>query len=565
MANTVVINVQANTAGATADITTTTVAVDNLTQATEKLENANQKTGSSFEDVTKNGGAIAILDQLTGGLASRMRDTFEATKLFNFSLKGMRTAIIATGIGALVVAAALLVSYWDDIVGFFSGATSELEKQKKEYEEINNKSLLKIKLLKHEREIQKKLGKGVEDINKELEKELLVRQKSVALRLKGLKDIHEKTMQQLAEQVKASKDYGLVGSMIQAAEAKYLEKHAEDIEAINTLTADQLAIEQDLATIQGIKIEEKKKEIEENKALAELKKTELEELRVAQIDTQKEIREEELNQSDLKYAALLEKARKYYEEDSIQIKELERLQQDATTEINLKHQTEDREAFLTAEQIKIQDQIDVNNQVIKNAEDLAAEKKVIRDKELADQKVKADATEAIRNAEQDNIANGVNVLAKLAPKSKALQAAGIIASNAVTIAKIIQQTTAANTAAKLKYALIPGGTALAAAEIAANKVSAGVNIATSLAATAQGLSALKAGGSAGSSISLPSDNGGGAEAPAFNIVGQGQGNQIATALGQQQQTPIQAFVVSQDVTTAQSLENGIIQGATLGD
>ena len=56
-----------------------------------------------------------------------------------------------------------------------------------------------------------------------------------------------------------------------------------------------------------------------------------------------------------------------------------------------------------------------------------------------------------------------------------------------------------------------------------------------------------------------------AQAPAFNIVGQGGTNQIASALGEQQQTPIQAFVVSQDVTTAQSLENGIIQGATLGD
>ena len=56
----------------------------------------------------------------------------------------------------------------------------------------------------------------------------------------------------------------------------------------------------------------------------------------------------------------------------------------------------------------------------------------------------------------------------------------------------------------------------------------------------------------------------GAQAPSFNIVGQSGSNQIASALGEQQQTPIQAYVVSQDVTTAQSLENGIIQGATLG-
>ena len=49
--------------------------------------------------------------------------------------------------------------------------------------------------------------------------------------------------------------------------------------------------------------------------------------------------------------------------------------------------------------------------------------------------------------------------------------------------------------------------------------------------------------------------------PAFNVVGQSGFNQIATALGQDQ-PPIQAFVVSQDVTTAQQLNNAIIETAT---
>ena len=564
MANTVIINVQANTAAATADITTTTVAVDNLTKSSQKLDTANKGTASSFEDVTKNGGAIAILDQMTGGLASRMRDTFEATKLFNFSLKGMRTAIIATGIGALVVAAALLVSYWDNIVGFFSGATSELKRQKEEYAEINRKSELKITLLKHEREIQKKLGKGVDDINKALEKELLIRQKSNKIRLKELKEIHDKELAQLEELAKITKGKFLFGGIMQGAKLQYLEDNKEALEEITALEKEELQIENDLVDLIVIKNDKIKKAQEDAKTAAALKKAELEELRIAQIDTVKEVREEELKQADLKYEALLEKARKYYADDSTQIKELERLQQDTKTELKLKHAEEDREAFLTTEQIKIQDQIDVNNEVIKNAEELSAAKKLISDKELEQEKAVAEAKASIRNAELDNIANGVNVLAKIAPKSKALQAASIVASNAVGITKIIQNTTAANAAAKLKYALIPGGAALAAAEIAANKVSAGINIATSIAATAKGLSALKAGGSAGTSVSLPSDNGGGAQQPQFNIVGQGAGSQIASALGEQQQTPVQAFVVSQDVTTAQSLENAIISGATLG-
>ena len=51
-------------------------------------------------------------------------------------------------------------------------------------------------------------------------------------------------------------------------------------------------------------------------------------------------------------------------------------------------------------------------------------------------------------------------------------------------------------------------------------------------------------------------------APQFNIVGQSGFNQVAQALGQQQ--PVQAFVVAQDVTTAQQLNNNIISSATVG-
>tara|TARA_B100001093_G_scaffold318682_1_gene304035 strand:- start:4592 stop:6472 length:1881 start_codon:yes stop_codon:yes gene_type:complete len=52
--------------------------------------------------------------------------------------------------------------------------------------------------------------------------------------------------------------------------------------------------------------------------------------------------------------------------------------------------------------------------------------------------------------------------------------------------------------------------------------------------------------------------------PSFNIVGASDTNQLADAIGGQTQQPIQAFVVANDVTTAQSLENNIVEGATLG-
>ena len=76
-------------------------------------------------------------------------------------------------------------------------------------------------------------------------------------------------------------------------------------------------------------------------------------------------------------------------------------------------------------------------------------------------------------------------------------------------------------------------------------------------------SQLGGGGGGGSSVSFqaaPTPS----VPPAFNVVGASATNQLAGAIGSQAQKPVQAFVVSNDVTTAQSLERNIIQGASIG-
>jgi len=52
--------------------------------------------------------------------------------------------------------------------------------------------------------------------------------------------------------------------------------------------------------------------------------------------------------------------------------------------------------------------------------------------------------------------------------------------------------------------------------------------------------------------------------PSFNVVGASDTNQLASAIGGQSQKPIQAFVVSNDVSTAQELDRNIIEGASIG-
>ena len=51
--------------------------------------------------------------------------------------------------------------------------------------------------------------------------------------------------------------------------------------------------------------------------------------------------------------------------------------------------------------------------------------------------------------------------------------------------------------------------------------------------------------------------------PAFNVVGQGGSSQLADAIGGQANQPVRAYVVSNDVTTAQGLERNIVEGATI--
>jgi len=52
--------------------------------------------------------------------------------------------------------------------------------------------------------------------------------------------------------------------------------------------------------------------------------------------------------------------------------------------------------------------------------------------------------------------------------------------------------------------------------------------------------------------------------PEVNTVGASGLNQLADAIGEQAQQPVQAFVVSNDVTTAQGLERNIVDGASIG-
>ena len=114
-------------------------AADGAADDFDKLGDASKDAGEAGE------GAISVLDEATGGLASRFKNVITGVGKMGKALKtsfkagiqgasGLKKALISTGIGALVVALGLIVAYWDDIVGLVSGVSSEQKKLNAEVE-----------------------------------------------------------------------------------------------------------------------------------------------------------------------------------------------------------------------------------------------------------------------------------------------------------------------------------------------------------------------------------------------------------------------------------------------
>ena len=240
---------------------------------------------------------------------------------------------------------------------------------------------------------------------------------------------------------------------------------------------------------------------------------------------------------------------KYFELETLatgnkdQLADIELAKMNELNDINLKYQ-------------------DIAYQADKAAKDKkAALDKEAAAKEIAEAKAVAEQKAAIQMQGLDTALQGVQLIKGLFEKQKGVQKAAVIAESAIGIAKMIIANKLANVAALATPQAIASSGVAAAPVIAMNNISTGIGIAANIAATAKALKTL--GG--GSPPTDPSGGGGGAGGAGgvmsanFNVVGNSGLNQ----LGQLQQKPMKAYVVSGDMTTAQSLDRNRIENATL--
>jgi hypothetical protein len=178
-------------------------------------------------------------------------------------------------------------------------------------------------------------------------------------------------------------------------------------------------------------------------------------------------------------------------------------------------------------------------------------------KSIEDEQKTADAKVAIQLAYIDLLGQLSGVLKQVAGNNKAVQAAAIIAENAAGIGRIIINTQVANAKAVAANPL-----ALGQPWVTINTVSGALGIASSLLATKKALSEIGAGGSVGAAPSLGVRGGSAPISPSapqaqLTQLNQASINQMGSATGR-------AYVVESDITNQQEKIIRINRAARLG-
>ena len=179
-------------------------------------------------------------------------------------------------------------------------------------------------------------------------------------------------------------------------------------------------------------------------------------------------------------------------------------------------------------------------------------KKKLKDEEETSQAV-IDIAKAETKAKQDNLAKVGNALSSFSELAGKETAAGKSLAIASTLIQTYQS-------AQSSYASLAGipvvGPALGVAAAGA-AVFAGFK-------QIQNIKKTKVpGGGGGGSAGGGGSVGAAPTPPSFNVVGSSETSVLSDSVASQTNEPVQAYVVSNDVTSAQSLERGIVDGATI--
>jgi hypothetical protein len=562
--------------------------VKDLEKAVEGVNEEVKETTESSSELT------GQLDNLTGGAISKFKSFKTSLKGVTGGFKTMRAAIISTGIGALIIAITSLIA-----------AFRSSEEGQNKFAKLTSMIGTVVSVLTDR---LADLGEGI--IN------------AFTNPVEAIKNFAKSVKSFITDRINGIIDsFGLLGSAIKKAFTGDFSGALEDAKdgfvKLNNSINPVAIVSKALVKSTKELVKEMKEEAKIAGQIADIR-AEADKLdRKLIVDRAKADRDRAtlLEQSVNKEKFSVEERIGFLQEaadleEKITNQEIEAAQKrlDAQRAENAlgKSTKEDKEKeaqleaqLIQLETAKLTKQKEVTSQIIAFKAEEAAQLKAIADQKAAEDKERADkealekkerdakaleeqkkldeqivqAQQNLEQAKANAIQGGLQVIGMLAGKSKAVAKTLLIVEKGLAIAQVISTASKAIAQAKANLAATPAviglvpnpayvvQAAATAKGILSTKIAAATSVATIAAQAIQGLGGGGGGGSAGGL------GGGGAtesQPPSFNIVGQSETNQLAEAVAGQEQQPVQAYVVANDVTTAQSLENNIVEGATLG-
>jgi hypothetical protein len=478
--------------------------------------------------------AMAIAEGVQG-----FKEAIPSIKAFGMALKG---AIGASGIGLLVVALGTVAAYWDDIKAAVGGVSSEQDKLNAKAEANVNIQQKKFDTISGQENILRLQGKSEKDITE--------------LKLKQIQMVIKATEAQLVQQENTKK--------AEVAATKRNQDYLKIVLRVGlemaALVLRYLAAPIDLAIMAANKVSEvlgfgKITAFNINSEITKLTSGAAQSMAEYFFDPKATATEADktINETKAKLGELKNQAAGF----QLSLKDMNKPAETVVKDSGKKVQEEAKKEVEEMEYIHTESQ-----------KNILASMQEQKRKELQLTKDASDEKRKIAKEEADAII-------ELEEKKKKAREDALTALSGTfgQIADLFGEQTAAGKAAAIAQATIDTFLSAQKAYSATvgipvvGPVLAPINAGLAIAAGIKNIKSIASvktpkGGGDNSSVPSASGFGGGGmqtQAPSFNVVGNSGINQLA----QLQQTPVQAYVVSGNVTTAQSLDRNRIENATL--
>ena len=548
--------------------------IDREKKAVVDINNKRKEQNKIIKDSTKStadySGVIGIVDRQTGGLISGVTGLTGSIGKATGGFKLLRTAIVATGLGALVLAIT-------SVATAFTNSESGQNKFRKLMTQIGvvvgnvtdilgdlGNVILNV-FTGNFKEAGKALGDvtdGIKNFGEETRKEIaiageladrrakadLLERKLIIERAEATRKFNElrekaadKENVSIEDRIAALKEAGRIEEEITLKEIEAARIRFETKKQQNELSASTKEDLDEQARLEARLIELEAQRLKRQKTLTaeittNLREAESERKRIeAEAEAERKRLESEQATKDKEARDAELAAEKQLAELKKQIRDAEAVSEDEKRALEIEKVTAHYDNLIALAR--------KNGLDITKLEEAKNNKITSLNKQSNDEEIKDDKMTTEKKVELTLV--GLGGIAQLVGQSSGF-------GKAVAVAQAIQDTYAGANKAIAQGGIFGG---IAAAGI----IAAGLANVKKITSTKTPQPPALLGAGTGGGVATPTP-----QAPSFNIVGSDPQTQLADAIGQQVQKPVKAFVVAGDVSTAQSLDRNIIQESSLG-